>query len=69
MVLEKDEDDQLHRWSQGRKEYFTYSKRRKAAWLGHVLHRNCHLKHAMEGKVEGGMEVTGRKRRRRKQLL
>jgi hypothetical protein len=30
---------------------------------------NCHLKHVSEEKVEGGIEVTGRQGRRRKQLL
>jgi hypothetical protein len=33
------------------------------------LCRNCHLKHVIEGKVEGRIEVTGRRGRRRKQPL
>jgi hypothetical protein len=40
-------------------------KRRKADWIGHILRRNCLLKHGIEGKIEG----TGRWRRRCKQLL
>jgi hypothetical protein len=44
-------------------------KRRKANWIGHVLRRNCLLKHVIEGKLEGWTEVTGRRVRRRKQLL
>ena len=32
-------------------------KRRKANWKGHILHRNCLLKHITEGKIEGGIEV------------
>jgi hypothetical protein len=28
-------------------------KRRKANWIGHILRRNCHLKHVTEGKTEG----------------
>ena len=24
--------------------------RRKANWIGHILHRNCFLKHVIEGK-------------------
>jgi hypothetical protein len=28
-------------------------KRRKATWVGHMLHRNCLLKHVIEGKGEG----------------
>jgi hypothetical protein len=44
-------------------------KRRKANWIGHILCRNCLLKHVIEGKLEGRIEVTGRQGRRRKQLL
>jgi hypothetical protein len=28
-------------------------KRRKANWIGHILRRNCLLKHVIEGKIEG----------------
>jgi hypothetical protein len=44
-------------------------KRRKAEWIDHILRRNCLLKHITEGKIEGGIEVTGRHGRRRKHLL
>jgi hypothetical protein len=45
-------------------------KRRKANWIGHVLCRNCLLKHVTEGKIQGRIEVKGRRgKRRRKQLL
>jgi hypothetical protein len=44
-------------------------KRRKANWVSHILHRNCFLKHVNEGKLEGRIEMTGSRRRRRKQLL
>jgi hypothetical protein len=44
-------------------------KRRKANWIGHILRRNCLLKHVIEGKLEGRIEMTGRRGRRRKQLL
>jgi hypothetical protein len=40
-------------------------KRRKANSTAHIKHRNCLLKHVVEGKTEG----TKRRRRRRKQLL
>jgi hypothetical protein len=43
-------------------------KRRKANWIGHILRRNCLLKHVTEGKLEGRIEMTGRRGRRRKQL-
>jgi hypothetical protein len=39
-------------------------KRRKANWIGHILRRNCLLKHDIEGKLEGRIEVTGRRGRR-----
>jgi hypothetical protein len=35
-------------------------KRRKTNWIGHILRRNCLLKHVIEGKIEGRIEVTGR---------
>jgi hypothetical protein len=44
-------------------------KRRKANWIGHILRRNCLLKHVIEGKLQGRIEMTGRRGRRRKQLL
>jgi hypothetical protein len=58
------------------KKYYTESrnilhtiKRRKANWIGHILRRNCLLKHVIEGKLEGRIEMTRRRGRRRKQLL
>jgi hypothetical protein len=44
-------------------------KRRKANRICHILRRNCLLKHIIEGKAEGRIEVMGRRGRRRKQLL
>ena len=44
-------------------------KRREANWIGHILRSNCHLRHVIEGKIEGRMEVTGRQERRSKQIL
>ena len=43
-------------------------RRRKANCIGHILRRSCLLKRIIEGKI-GEMHVTGRKRRRRKELL
>jgi len=42
---------------------------RKANWVGYVLHRNCLLQRVVEGKIKGGIEVTGRRGRRRRKLL
>jgi hypothetical protein len=44
-------------------------KRSKANWSGDILRWKCLLKHVTEGKTEGMIEVTGRRRRRRKNLL
>jgi hypothetical protein len=33
------------------------------------LCRNCLLQNVIEGKIKGGIEVTGRQRRRRRRLL
>jgi hypothetical protein len=43
-------------------------KRRMVNWIGHILRRNCLLKHVIEGKLEGRIEMTGRQGRIRKQL-
>ena len=37
------------------------TKRRKAIWIGHILHRKYLLKHIIEGKMEGQIEMTGRR--------
>jgi hypothetical protein len=44
-------------------------KIRKANWIAHILRTNCLLKHVIEGKIEGWIEVMERRGRRRKQLL
>ena len=44
-------------------------RKRKANWIGHILSRNCLLQRVIEGKIQGGMEVTGRRRIRRRKLL
>jgi hypothetical protein len=61
-------EEVLHRVKEERNVLHTIT-RRKANWIGYILHRNCLLKHAIEGKVEGRIEMTGRRGRRRKQLL
>ena len=35
-------------------------KRRNAGRIGHILRKNCLLKHFTGGKIEGRTEVTGR---------
>jgi hypothetical protein len=58
----------LHRVKEERNILQTI-KRRKANWIGHILRRNCLLSHVIEGKLEGRIEMTGRRGRRHKQLL
>ena len=43
--------------------------KREANWIGHILRRNCLLQRVTEGKIQGGIEVTGRQGRRRRKLL
>jgi hypothetical protein len=44
-------------------------ERRRANRIGHILRKNCLLKHVIEGKIQGRIETTGRRGRGRKQLL
>jgi hypothetical protein len=44
------------------------TRKRMANWIGHILRRNCLLQRVTEGKVQGGIEVTGRQGRRRRKL-
>jgi hypothetical protein len=43
--------------------------KRKANWIGHILRRNCLLQQIIEGKINGGIEVAGRRGRRCRKLL
>jgi hypothetical protein len=45
-------------------------KRKKADWIGHILRRNCRLGQVIGRKIEGMIEVKGRRGgRKREQLL
>ena len=47
-----------------------FVSKRNVNWIGHILRRNCLLQRVIEGKIKGGIEVTGRRgRRRRRKLL
>jgi hypothetical protein len=61
-------EEVLHRVKEERNIVHTI-KTRKANCIGHILHRSCLLKHVIEGKLEGRIETTGRRGRRRKQLM
>ena len=44
-------------------------RKRKANWIGHILRRNCLLQRLIEGKIKGGIEVTGRRGRKLRKIL
>jgi hypothetical protein len=44
-------------------------RKRKANWIGHILRTNCLLQRVIEGKIQGGIEVTRRRGKRRGKLL
>ena len=44
-------------------------RKRKTNSFGHILRRNCLLQRVTEGKIQGGIEVTGRQGRRCRKLL
>jgi hypothetical protein len=52
-------EEVLHRVKEERDIVHTV-KRRKANWIGHILRTKCLLKHVIEGKLEGSIEMTGR---------
>ena len=43
--------------------------KRKANWIDHILRRNCLLQRVIEGKIQGGIEVTRRQGRGHRKLL
>jgi hypothetical protein len=53
-------------WTEGKKCVLHTITRRNDNWIGHISRRNCLLKHVIEGKIEGMVEVTDRRGRRRK---
>jgi hypothetical protein len=58
----------LHR-IKGERYIIHTRKRINTNWICHVLRRNCLLKHVTEVKIDGRIEMMGRRGRRRKQLL
>jgi hypothetical protein len=44
-------------------------KMKEVNWIGHVLCRNCLLRHVTEGNIEGRIDVTERRGRRQKKLM
>jgi hypothetical protein len=66
--IDRVRDGVLHRGKEQRNILYRVH-RRKVNWIGHFFGRNCLQKHDVEGNIEGRIEVTGRRRKRRKQLL
>jgi hypothetical protein len=60
-------EEVLHRVEKQRNILHEISKR-KPNWIV-ALRRNCLLQRVIEGKIKGGIEVTGRRGRRRRKLL
>ena len=58
----------LHRTKEDRNTLHRI-KRRNTNWIGHILGRNCLLKHFIGGKIGGGIEVMGGRGSSGKQLL
>jgi hypothetical protein len=52
-----------------KKCYLESIRKRNANWIGHILRRNCLLKHVIEGKINGEMEVAKMRGKLRKKLL
>jgi hypothetical protein len=69
VVLEKDGEDQLDRTCEKWEVLLKVKEQRNANCIGHILRRNCLLRQVIEGKIKGGIEVTGRRERRRRKLL
>ena len=58
----------LHRVKEERNVLHTI-RRRMPDWISRILLRNCLLKYMIGGKIDGRIEVTGKRGRRHKQLL
>ena len=61
-------EEVLLRVKEQKKIYMKYVNRRRTG-LVTFLRRNCLLQWVIEGKIQGGIEVTGRQGRRRRKLL
>jgi hypothetical protein len=59
----------VQRVKEERNALHTIKKEEKANWIVDILRKNCLLKYGIEGKIEGRIEVTGRRGRRCEQLV
>jgi hypothetical protein len=58
-------------YKESRRREISYIQKReeRMRWIFHILGRNCLLKDIIKKMMERGIEVTGRRGKRRKQLL
>jgi hypothetical protein len=68
-ILKRGAGDGRRRTHRVEMEEKEHCKKKKASCIVHILRGNCLPKHFIEGKIEGGIAVTGRRRRSRKQQL
>jgi hypothetical protein len=61
-------EEVLHRVKEQRNILHEIHKR-KANWIGHILHKNCLLQRVTDVMIQGGIEVRGKQERRRRKLL
>jgi len=58
----------VQRWTKKEKNVLYAIKIRKVNCIGHILCTHCFLPPAVEGNIEGRMELKGRRERRHRQL-
>jgi hypothetical protein len=58
LLIAKEQRNNLHEIS-----------KRKGNWIRNILRRNFLLQQVIEGKIKGGIEVKGRRGRKRRKLL
>jgi hypothetical protein len=56
-------------WVKEQRNILHEISQQKANWIGYILHRNWLLRQVIEGNIKRGIEVTGRRGRRRRNLL
>jgi hypothetical protein len=62
-------NDEVSLRVKGERNVLRAINRRTVTSTGNIVRRNCLLKHVLARRVEGKLEVVGRRGRRRKQLL
>jgi len=64
LILVVRDEVQRQDFFNGLKTGISYKQqKRKDNWMDHILHRNSLIKHVIEGKIQGRIDVTVRRRR------